>query len=107
MPVILATLKAEIRRIMVQGHPGQIVLETPLPPICKVTRSKWTGVVAQALDSLICKHETLSSNCSSTKKKKKKDFFVDFLLWRTKAVACEHFLLLLLDSSPLPTGSFC
>jgi hypothetical protein len=28
-------------------------------------------------------------------------------LWRTKAVACEHFLLLLLDSSPLPTGSFC
>jgi hypothetical protein len=29
MPIILATWEAEIRRIMVQGQPGQIFLETP------------------------------------------------------------------------------
>jgi hypothetical protein len=31
MPVILATWKAEIRRIMVQGQPRKIVHETPSP----------------------------------------------------------------------------
>jgi hypothetical protein len=30
-PVILATWEAEIRRILVQGHPKQIVHETPSP----------------------------------------------------------------------------
>jgi hypothetical protein len=31
MRVILATWEAEIRRIKVQGQPGQIVLKTPFP----------------------------------------------------------------------------
>jgi hypothetical protein len=30
-PIILATLEIEIGRITVQGHPGQIVGETPSP----------------------------------------------------------------------------
>jgi hypothetical protein len=30
-PVTLATWEAEIRRIVVQGQPGQIVLKTPSP----------------------------------------------------------------------------
>jgi hypothetical protein len=37
MPVILATWKAEIERIMVQGQLEQRVLETP---ISKITRAK-------------------------------------------------------------------
>jgi hypothetical protein len=36
---VLVTWKAEIRRIEVQGQPGQIVPETP---ISKITRAKWT-----------------------------------------------------------------
>jgi hypothetical protein len=31
MTLILATVEAEIRRIMVQGQPGEIVCETPFP----------------------------------------------------------------------------
>jgi hypothetical protein len=31
MPAILVTWKAEIRRITVQGQPGQIVPKTPSP----------------------------------------------------------------------------
>jgi hypothetical protein len=46
MLVILATWEAEIRRIVVQGQLGQIVLETP---ISKITRAKCTGGVAQAM----------------------------------------------------------
>jgi hypothetical protein len=64
MPVILATWKAEIRRIKAQGQPRQIVQETP--------SAKWTGGVAQAVHCLLCKGEALSSNSSPTKKKKKK-----------------------------------
>jgi hypothetical protein len=57
-PVILATWEAEIRRITVRGHPGQIVQETP---ISKVTRAKWTGGVAQAVELRLCKLQALSS----------------------------------------------
>jgi hypothetical protein len=58
--------EAEIGRMEVQGQPRQIV------GISEITRAKWTGDVAQALESLFCKCEALSSNPSSTKKKKKK-----------------------------------
>jgi hypothetical protein len=36
-------------------------------PISEITRAKWTGGVAQVLECLLCKHETLSSNSSPTK----------------------------------------
>jgi hypothetical protein len=42
MPVIPATWEAEIRRITVQGQPGQIVHKIPSP---KITRAKWSGGV--------------------------------------------------------------
>jgi hypothetical protein len=42
--VILATQEAEIRSIVVQSHPGQIVL---LDPISKNPSQKRTGGVAQ------------------------------------------------------------
>jgi hypothetical protein len=38
--MILATWKAEIWRVMVQGQGRQIVHETP---ILKITSEKWTG----------------------------------------------------------------
>jgi hypothetical protein len=41
-------------------------------PILKITRAKWTGGVAQAVEHLLCKCKALSSNLSATKKKKKK-----------------------------------
>jgi hypothetical protein len=40
-------------------------------PISKITRAKWTRGMALAVKYLLCKHETLSSNPSSTPKKKK------------------------------------
>jgi hypothetical protein len=39
-------------------------------PISKITRAKWTGGVAQKVESLLCKHKALSSNTSPTKGKK-------------------------------------
>jgi hypothetical protein len=41
-PIILATREAEIGRIKVQGK----------TPISKITRAKWTGGVAQAVERL-------------------------------------------------------
>jgi hypothetical protein len=38
-------------------------------PIFTITRIKWTGRVAQAVEPLLCKHKALSSNPSPTKKK--------------------------------------
>jgi hypothetical protein len=63
MPVLLTTWRAEIWRIKVQGQPGQIV--------CKIIRAKWIRGVAQAVEHLLCKHDTLSLNCSCNQKKKK------------------------------------
>jgi hypothetical protein len=31
-------------------------------PISKITKAKWTGGVAQAVESLLCKHEALQFN---------------------------------------------
>jgi hypothetical protein len=39
-------------------------------PISKITRAKWTGGVAWAVEYLFCKLKALSSNTSPTKKKK-------------------------------------
>jgi hypothetical protein len=39
MPVILAMWEAEIRRLKIQGHTRQIVLEIS---ISKIARPKWT-----------------------------------------------------------------
>jgi hypothetical protein len=45
------------------------VQETSLrDPISKITRAKWTGGVAQAVEHLFCKCKALSSNPSLTKK---------------------------------------
>jgi hypothetical protein len=61
-------LEAEIGRILVQGQPRQIVWEIP---IFKITRAKWMGDMAEAVD-LVCNYYAPSSNTSPTKKKKKK-----------------------------------
>jgi hypothetical protein len=42
---------------------------TSLDPIFEITRTKGTKGMAQALDHLLCKHKTLSSNPSTTKKR--------------------------------------
>jgi hypothetical protein len=39
--------------------------------ISKITRRKWAGGVAQAVECLLWKHKALSSNPSPVKKKKK------------------------------------
>jgi hypothetical protein len=38
----------------------------------KMTRAKWNGDMAQAVEHLLCKHEALSSNSSPMKNKKVK-----------------------------------
>jgi hypothetical protein len=67
VPVILATQEAETGRITVQGQPWQTVFETP----SQITRAKWTGDVAQAVEYIVCKHKALSSNPSLTYTHKK------------------------------------
>jgi hypothetical protein len=62
-PIVLVTWKAEFGRITVWGQPRQIVWETL---ISKITRAKWTGGVAQALECLLSKCKALSSNHSRT-----------------------------------------
>jgi hypothetical protein len=44
-------------RMVVRGHPGQIVWETLSP---KIAREKWTGSVTQALEHLLCSNANLS-----------------------------------------------
>jgi hypothetical protein len=67
--VILATWKAEIRRIMVWDLPVETVHKTL---ISKITKAKWTGSVAQLVECLLCKREALSSKPSLTDNKKSK-----------------------------------
>jgi hypothetical protein len=47
---MLATWRAEIRRISVPGRPWKIVLETH---ISKITREKFTGGAAQEVEYLL------------------------------------------------------
>jgi hypothetical protein len=54
--MILTPWEVEIRKIMVQGQPRQIVQETLTS---RITRAKWTGGMAQ-VESLLCKCEVLS-----------------------------------------------
>jgi hypothetical protein len=70
--VILATWEAEIGRIKVQGQPGQIIPETP---ISKITRTKWTGDVAQAIELLLCKCKALNSKTPVPTTPPKRDSF--------------------------------
>jgi hypothetical protein len=46
---------------VVRGQPGQIVHKIPSP---KITGAKWTGGVAQVVESLLSKCKALSSNPS-------------------------------------------
>jgi hypothetical protein len=69
MPVILATQEAEIRRIAVQGQPGQTVYE---PLSGKYPTYKRAGGVVHVVQFLPSKCEALISNPSTAKKKKKK-----------------------------------
>jgi hypothetical protein len=68
MPLILSTWEAKIERIVVQRQPRKIVHKTPSS---KITRAKWTGDMAQAVECLLCKNKALCSNLSPTKKVKK------------------------------------
>jgi hypothetical protein len=65
MPVFLATLEAEIWRILVQGQSRQIILKTV---ISKITRAEWVGGVDEIVVHLLCKHKRPNSNPSPTKK---------------------------------------
>jgi hypothetical protein len=51
MSVIPDTWEAEIR-IVVRSQPGKIVHKTPSP---KITSTKWTRGVAEAVECLLCK----------------------------------------------------
>jgi hypothetical protein len=59
MSVILATWEAS---------PGKQFTR----PISKISRAKWTGGVAQAVECLLCKHKALNSNPVPPKKEEKK-----------------------------------
>jgi hypothetical protein len=67
MPVILATPKAEIRRIVVPSQPGQIILKTLSQ---KYPTHKRAGGVTQVVGHLPSNCDALSSNPSTVKKKK-------------------------------------
>jgi hypothetical protein len=66
--IILATWETEIWRIMVK-RPSQA--NSLQDPISKITKTKWTGGVAQSVECLLCKCRALTSNSSPTRKKKK------------------------------------
>jgi hypothetical protein len=54
--IIIVTWEAKMERNEFEAH------RSP-----KITRTKWTAVVAQAVECLLCKHEALSSSSSPTK----------------------------------------
>jgi hypothetical protein len=62
MPVILTTWEAKIGWENQSLRPAQA--NSSQDPISKITREKWTGGVAQAVEYLYCKHKALSSNPS-------------------------------------------
>jgi hypothetical protein len=69
-PVTLATFEVEIGRIS-GSNPAWA--NSSGTPISKITRATWTGGEAQVVESLLCKHQVLSSNPIPIKKKKKKE----------------------------------
>jgi hypothetical protein len=68
MPVILATQEAEIRRIVFQSQPEQIVCKTLSQ---KNPSQKRAGRVAQVVQCLSSKCEALNSNPNTANKNKK------------------------------------
>jgi hypothetical protein len=71
MPIILATREAEIRRIVVQGQPGQMVHETP--PISKITRTKmdWRSRSSGRVPALRAQSPKFKPQSHKKKKKRK------------------------------------
>jgi hypothetical protein len=67
MPVIPATQEAEIRRIMVQSQPRQIIRETLSQ---KIPSQKKAGGVGQTVEHLPSNCEAQSSNTITTKKER-------------------------------------
>jgi hypothetical protein len=65
-PIILATQEAEIRGIVVQSQPREIVHETPSQ---KYPTQKRAGAVPQGVECQPSKREALSSNPNTKKKK--------------------------------------
>jgi hypothetical protein len=53
--------------------------------ISKITRTKWTEGVAQAVEHLLCKHKALSSNSSPTKEKKRMESLIRLSLIQKKS----------------------
>jgi hypothetical protein len=70
-PVILATQEAEIRRIMAQSQPGQIVCRDP---ILKIPITKKDCVVAQVVERTCLKSTRPSVQTPVLPKKKKKNY---------------------------------
>jgi hypothetical protein len=66
LPVILATWKAEIRRIA-NFRP---VWASSQDPISKITKAKWTGGLGSSSSVPALQGKALNSNSSTTKKKK-------------------------------------
>jgi hypothetical protein len=69
MPIILATLEAEVRRLTVQSQPQANSLQDPISSKTK----KKSDVVTQEVEQLPKKHEALSSNSSTAGKKKEEE----------------------------------
>jgi hypothetical protein len=80
---ILAILEAEIRRITFWDQHRE---NTLWEPVSKIT-PKWTGVVVQAEEHLLCKYESLNSNTIHKKKNPKK---IDWIFQASDHVGQMH-----------------